>query len=279
MRDLFGRTTRRGLLSLTTGLLAGALLCLPLAASAADTAPVLKRIASSGTLKVGMSGGQPPFNFTSREGSIIGMDVDLATLLATALDVNLQIVDMPFGQLLPALESGKVDLVMSGMTATLPRNMRAAFVAPYHVTGKSILARSETIAALGKEEIGSTKRRIAALKGSTSEDFVKKVAPNAELTATKDYNEAIDLLLANKVDMFVADASIIMLSMMRWPDAGLVAADRPLTIEPIGIAVPANDPLLLNLVQNYMRAMEAGGVLERLNKKWFQDGGWLIQLP
>ena len=79
--------------------------------------------------------------------------------------------------------------------------------------------------------------------------------------------------------MFVADASIIMLSMMRWPDAGLVAADRPLTIEPIGIAVPATDPLLLNLVQNYMRAMEAGGVLERLHKKWFQDGGWLIQLP
>ena len=79
--------------------------------------------------------------------------------------------------------------------------------------------------------------------------------------------------------MFVADASIIMLSMMRWPDAGLIAANQPLTIEPIGIAVPAEDPLLLNLVQNYMRAMEASGVLQQLNKKWFQDASWLIQLP
>ncbi len=275
MRNLFRKLTRRGMLTL----LAGLLVTLPFAASAADTAPVLKRISSSGTLKVGMSGGQPPFNFTSREGSIIGMDVDLATLLATALDVNLQIVDMPFGQLLPALQSGKVDLVISGMTATLQRNMTTAFVGPYYVNGKSILARSETIAALGTEELGSTKRKVAALKGSTSEDFVRKVAPDAELTTTEDYNQAIDLLLSNKVEMFVADANIIMLSMMRWPDAGLVAADRPLTIEPISIAVPANDPLLLNLVQNYMRAMEAGGVLERLNKKWFQDGGWLIQLP
>ena len=72
---------------------------------------------------------------------------------------------------------------------------------------------------------------------------------------------------------------IIMLSMLRWPDAGLVAANKPLTIEPIGIAVPASDPLLLNLVQNYMGAMEASGVLEQLNKKWFQDGSWLVQLP
>lgn len=279
MRDSLGRTTRRGILNLFTGLLAGLLVTLPLTAGAADTAPVLKRISKAGTLKVGMSGGQPPFNFTSREGAVIGMDVDLATLLATALDVNLEIVDMPFGQLLPALESGKVDLVISGMTATLQRNMRAAFVAPYHITGKSILARSETIAALGTEELGATKRKVAALKGSTSEEFVRRVAPTAELTTTDTYDQAIDLLLANKVELFVADASIIMLSMMRWPDAGLVAADRPLTIEPIGIAVPANDPLLLNLVQNYLRAMEASGVLERLNNKWFKEGGWLIQLP
>ena len=58
-----------------------------------------------------------------------------------------------------------------------------------------------------------------------------------------------------------------------------IERSKPLTIEPIGIAVPASDPLLLNLVQNYMRAMEASGVLEQLNNKWFQDASWLIQLP
>lgn len=272
----FSSTLRKGML----GLLGALLLCLPFAVSAAaGDAPVLARIAETGTLKVGMSAGQPPFNFTSRDGRTIGLDVDLAGLLSVALNVDLEIVGMPFGELLPALESGKVDLVVSGMTATLQRNMRAAFVGPYHITGKSILARSETIAALGTEELARSDLRVAALKGSTSEDFVRGVAPNVELVTTGDYDSAIDLLLANKVEMFVADASIIMLSMMRWPDAGLVAADKPLTIEPIAIAVPANDPLLLNLVQNYMRAMEASGALGELNKKWFQDGAWLVQLP
>ncbi len=275
MLNFVKRISRRGILTLLTGLL----VALPFTASASEQSPVLARIAESGTLRVGMSTDQPPFNFDNRDGKTIGMDVDLAGLLSVALDVELEIVDMPFGELLTALEAGKVDLVISGMTATLPRNMRAAFVAPYHINGKSILARSETLAALGTEELATTDLKVVAVAGTTSVDFVKGVAPNANLIETKTNEDAIDQLLANKADLFVADASTIMVNRMRWPDAGLVAANQPLTIEPIGIAVPASDPLLLNLVQNYMRAMEASGVLQKLNQKWFQDGSWLVQLP
>ena len=269
---------RRRILKLIIGLMAVLPLTGTLAASN-DQTPVLSRISDSGTLRVGMSAGQPPFNVTNRDGKIIGLDVDLAGLLARALGVELEIVAMPFGDLLSALEDGKVDLVISGMTATLQRNMRAAFVGPYHISGKSILARSETIAALQSEGLNKESIKIAALRGSTSEAFVKLRAPNAELTATDTYDKAIDLLLSNKVDLFVADAAIIMLSQLRWPDAGLVSSNKPLTLEPIGVAVPAGDPLLLNLVENYMDALIASGALEQLKKKWFENGGWLMQLP
>jgi polar amino acid transport system substrate-binding protein len=271
-------TMRRRILKLLLGLMA----VLPLSATFAastEQAPVLSRISDSGTLRVGMSAGQPPFNVTNRDGKIIGLDVDLAGLLARALGVELEIVAMPFGDLLSALEDGKIDLVISGMTATLQRNMRAAFVGPYHISGKSILARSETIAALQSEGLNKGSLKIAALRGSTSEAFVNLRAPNADLTATETYDKAIDLLLSNKVDLFVADAAIIMLSQLRWPDAGLVSSAKPLTLEPIGVAVPAGDPLLLNLVENYMDALIASGALEQLKKKWFQNGGWLMQLP
>lgn len=277
MRKFLGRMTRRGVVAL----LAGLVVSLPLVANSAgkDQSPVLAQIAKSGKIRIGMSGGQPPYNVVSREGKLIGMDVDIAELLAKSLDVELDLVQMNFNELLPSLESGKIDLVISGMTATLQRNMRAAFVGPYHITGKSILARSETVAALGSNDLNRKDLRIAALKGSTSEDFVRRVAPDAKVVATDNYDDAIDLLLSNKAELFVADASIIMLSMMRWPDAGLAAAQRPLTIEPIGIAVPASDPLLLNLVENYMTALESSGALEKLEEKWFKSGGWLVQLP
>jgi polar amino acid transport system substrate-binding protein len=53
----------------------------------------------------------------------------------------------------------------------------------------------------------------------------------------------------------------------------------PLTIEPIGIALPADDPLLINLVQNYVTALQLTPAMETLRSKWFDDGSWLAQLP
>lgn len=271
--------TRRMILRLIAGLA----LALPLAggaiAASSDTSPVLARIADSGKIRVGMSAGQPPYNMKNRDGKIIGMDADLAELLAASLEVELEIVEMPFSELLDSLERGKVDLIISGMTATLQRNMRAAFVGPYMLSGKSILARSETIAALKSEDMNRENLRIAALAGSTSEQFVRMRAPNAQLTPADTYDSAVEKLMANEVDLFVGDMGIVMLSKLRAPEAGLVSSAQPLNVEPISIAVPANDPLLLNLVQNYVQALANGGALEQLRKKWFESGGWLAQLP
>lgn len=241
---------------------------------------VLDRIAESNTLRVGMSGSQPPFNVMNRDGDLIGMEVDLANLLASAMGVELKIVQKPFGELLGALEDGDVDLVMSQVTATLERNRRVAFVGPYYISGKSLLTKSSTVAAVQEaQEINQDTMRIATLKGSTGENFVARRLPKATLTQTEDYAAAVDLLLNDQVDAFLADAPIIKLTAMRYPNAGLAVLRKPLTIEPIGIAVPPNDPLLLNLVQNYVRALEASGGLEALLKKWFENAGWLTQLP
>jgi len=241
---------------------------------------VLDRIAKTSTLRVGMTGTQPPFNVRNRDGDLIGMEVDIANLLAGAMGVELKIVEKPFSDLLPALENGDVDLVMSQVTATLERNRRVAFVGPYYISGKSLLTKSSTLAAIQEtKEIDRQGMRIATLKGSTGETFVKRRAPKAQLTTTKDYAEAVDLLLADKVDAFLADGPIIRLTAMRYPNAELAMLRQPLTIEPIGIAVPPDDALLLNLVQNYMGALEGSGGLDALLKKWFDNAGWLTQLP
>ena len=57
---------------------------------------VLDRIAKTETLRVGMSGSQPPFNVHNRDGDLIGMEVDIANLLAGAMNVKLEIVEKPF---------------------------------------------------------------------------------------------------------------------------------------------------------------------------------------
>jgi polar amino acid transport system substrate-binding protein len=59
----------------------------------------------------------------------------------------------------------------------------------------------------------------------------------------------------------------------------LATLESPLTIEPIGIALPPNAFQVHNLVENYLNALQIGGVLDQLEKKWFQDGSWLIRVP
>jgi polar amino acid transport system substrate-binding protein len=240
----------------------------------------LKRIVESGTIRVGMSATQPPFTVKSKDGKLIGYEVDLATLLADAMGVEIKFVEKPFSELISALENGDVDVVMSGMTMTPQRNLKVAFVGPYIISGKSILTKSKTVAAIKEaKEIDQANAKLVTLEGSTSQKFVEKFLEKATLTTTKDYDEAIQLVLDDKVNTMIADFPICALTILRYPDAGLVTLAQPLTIEPIGMALPPNDPQFLNMVENYLKALQLSGVLSLLEQKWFEDGAWLIQLP
>ena len=247
---------------------------------AADNSPVLSRIVESGTFRVGMSGTQPPFTVISKTGDLIGYEVDLANILANAMGVKVEFVQKPFGELLSALEKGEIDAIMSGMTMTPKRNLKAAFVGPYIVSGKSILTKSSTLAALNEaEDIDRSSITVVALKGSTSEKFVKKVLEKTTYVGVDDYDAGVQMVIDGKADALVADYPICALSQMRFPDAGLATLSEPMTIEPIGIALAPGDALLVNMVTNYLGTLQGLGLLDALEEKWFEDGGWLIQLP
>ena len=253
---------------------------LALSSRADSGSPVIARIVKAGKLKVGMSGNQPPLNFKSKSGEIIGLDVDVARALAIMMGVELDIVQMPFGDLLGSLQKGDLDLVISGVTITPARNMKVPFVGPYQLSGKSILTKSSTLAeADDTADLDQPSLRLAALAGSTSEDFVKAFLPKATLTLTKDYDEAIALLRKDEVQAMVADYEICVISVLRNPDDGFVTLDQPLTVEPLGVAVAPGDPLFLNLMENSIGALEASGLFEGLRGRWFNSGMWLDQLP
>jgi polar amino acid transport system substrate-binding protein len=247
-------------------------------AFAADS--TLARVVENDELRVGTSGAQPPFSLVSKSGELIGFDIDLANLIADAMGVEVTFVQKPFGQLLDALEAGEVDIIMSGMTMTPARNLRVAFVGPYMVSGKSILTTSAALAKIeAAGDIDQSQVKMVALKGSTSQDFVSEVWPRMQLTVTDDYDAAIELVRKGEVGAMVADFPICALSVMRFPEDGFATLSQPLTLEPMGVAMPPNDPLFVNMMENYLGALEGIGILELLEEKWFQDGSWLIQMP
>lgn len=257
-------------------------LAIVLALMFVTTAPAgtaLKRILKKGELVVGIAGSQPPLNVTTKTGEIIGLDADIAKLIAMNLDVKLKFATMPFPELLPALKAGKVDMIISSMTMTTARNRKVAFVGPYFVSGKGILTNNQTAASLQDAEgLNNPELTVAALKDSTSQTFVEKTAPKAKLVKVKSYDEAVELLSKGKINALIADYPFCAFTAFRYRDKGLVAGQAQLTFEPLGIAVP-EDTLLINLLQNFLATLNGTGQLKKLNERWFKDGSWIKELP
>ena len=171
-------------------------------------------------------------------------------------------------------------MVMSGMAITARRNLSFAFAGPYLMSGKAILTRSATLAAAKTaSDLDKPNLRLVALAESTSQRFVERRLPNAQLTTTTNYDAAVLLVLDDEADAMVADLPACRLTVLRFPEEGLLTLDSPLIVEPIGIALPPGDPLLLNLLENYLNALESTGALEELRRKWLEDGSWIKQLP
>lgn len=246
----------------------------------APAGPVIDRILQKGELVVGTTGEQPPLTAKTKDGEIIGLDADLARIMARAMGVKLKMVDMDFPKLLPALKGGRIDMILSGMTMLPQRNLRVAFVGPYYVTGKGILTKIQTAASMqDASEMNKPEFSLVALKDSTSQLFAEKLIPQAKLTTTKSMDEAVNLVIEGKVDALIADYHTCAVSAFRYRGKGLAAGKARFTYEPLGIALPEGDPLLINWVENILMALEGSGDLDRLKTKWFEDASWVERLP
>jgi polar amino acid transport system substrate-binding protein len=166
------------------------------------------------------------------------------------------------------------------MTITPERSLRVTFVGPYFVSGKSLLAKADgPVPGRTPAELDDPAIRLAALRDSTSQSFAEQVMPRAKLTLIQSYDEGVALVLQNNADAMVADFPVCVFSVFRYPDRGLYALVSPLTREPIGIALPRNDPALERWTRSWLESLEASGALGRMRDRWFKDASWLGDLP
>ena len=241
----------------------------------AAAGPVMDRILKKGELLVGTTGEQPPLNATSKSGEIIGMDADIARIIAKSLGVRLKFKSMSFNDLLPAVEAGKIDMVISSMTITPQRNRKLAFVGPYYMSGKGLLTKRKNLAKLQKPEaMNDSSISVAVLKDSTSQTFAEQTTSKAKIVKTKSYDAAIGMLLVDKVDAIIADFPFCAFTAYRYKDKGIVAGESPISFEPLGIVV-IEDALMINWLENFINMLKGTGLLNQIHARWFKDGSWI----
>ena len=96
-----------------------------------------------------------------------------------------------------------------------------------------------------------------------------------EVVLANSYNEALQKLESGEVSILVADYPFCAYTVLVHPEKNLITLDQPLTIEPIGMALPPGDAHMYNLVQNYMKVLTLIGALDLLEIKWFENGDWV----
>lgn len=247
--------------------------------SVAAAGPTIDSILKKKELVVGTSANLPPMSFKAKDGNTKGLDIDLSRMIASAMNVKLRVVVMPFDELIPALESGKIDMILSCMTITPDRNLRVVYVGPYFISGQSILTTKDVAINInGLADINKSDFSIAVPKGTTTEKIAKLMLPKAKLVVANTTEETLALLKNKKVKALMADYPYTSVTSLKYQDKGFVA-NPPFSYEPIGIAIRQDDPLLTNLLQNMLILLKGDGLLDAMAQRWFNDTAWIADLP
>lgn len=162
----------------------------------------LQAIKDKGVLVLGTSADYPPFEFhieVDGKDTIVGFDIDIAKKIAENIGVELEIVDMKFEGLLPALTAGKIDLIVSGMTPTDERKQSVDFSLTYYDARQTMLVLTENVGTLNTLEAFDGKI-LGVQKSSIQEDLAKTMFTSSEAKAIDKIPNLIMELKTGKVD-------------------------------------------------------------------------------
>jgi polar amino acid transport system substrate-binding protein len=250
-------------------------LCEPAAAG-----QVIDRIKTNGELVLGTPGDFPPFSVTSAQGDLIGFDISLARELAKFMGVNLRIVRLPFHELIPNLQSGTVDMIMSGLSITPKRNMEIAFIGPYGNSGQAFIGKTELTETLSEPlDLNQKGLKIAVLQDTTAVMTVRSVLPKTEVVYTQSLDQSLIMLLNGEIDGLISDYPYCKVAEFKYKDQGLTVFDKILSFEQLGIGIGADDPLFINLLTNYLNLLVGSGALRAMQEFWFKSSDWISSIP
>ncbi len=239
---------------------------------------VIDRILKKGVLTMGTTGHYPPFTVKDKSGKHMGFDIDVATMMAEAMGVKLEIKEIPITDIFKSIDNGSIDMAMSGITITPARNLRVAFIGPYFVTGQSILGHKGLVDHVkGPEDINKPSFRLAVANGTTGAQVAKILAPKADIMYVKNMDAAFKAVINNKADAMFADEPYCVVTAFRNKDKKL-AVSEPFTFEPLGVAMPQTDLLWLNWVDNFLMNLNATGKLKELKAYWLANPDWMQRL-
>ena len=234
-------------------------------------ASALNQVIKRNKLIVGMEIGFFPFEYAGTDGQPVGFDVELAKIAAGELGVPVEIKDMEFSGLIPALQSGKIDVIISGMSRTPARAITVSFTEPYFEAGLCALIsnkRAPEVSEIG--QLNAEGRILAVKLGTTGDIAATRIFPKAQVKRFKEETACVLEVVSGRADAFIYDQLSIGRHLAQNPQT-THAILKPFAYEPYAIAIRSGDFDFLNWLNIFLETIKADGRDRELRKKFFSD--------
>lgn len=251
--------------------LAIAAICLTgCAAPAEDEGSASDSAASKSVLRVGLTANYPPL-VAKMDGKLVGIEIDLAREVAKDLDKQIEFVETPWEQLIPALMAGEIDIIMSGMSITAAREQKISFTEPYLHIGQMAITRVDEIQELGSlSALLNAPITVGFEPATTGESFVKTNMRNARPQSVASIDAAVAALRNREIDAFIHDAPTAWRIGSDPTYQDLIGLYWPLTDEYLGWGVRISDDTLREALSDRITDMKNDGRLASITRKWIK---------
>lgn len=239
----------------------------------------LEQVIDKNRMRVGFST-FVPWAMQDKTGQYIGFEIDVARRLAADMEVELELVPTRWSGIIPALLTGKFDIIIGGMGITPARNLKVNFSDPYEFSGMSIVA-NRTLAGDrdSLEDFNSPELEIVARLGTTAAAAAQKYLPQARLRLFDDEGQALQEVLNNRAAAMVAAQPFPEFQTLKYAERlYLPLGGKTFAREPIGFAIRKGDGDFLNFLNNWVRLRHADDWLQQRYDYWFTTDQWRDQI-
>lgn len=219
------------------------------------------------SLRVGATLNYPPVIQRANE-SVSGVEADFAEQLSRELGRKLEWVVLPWEALIDELEAGRIDIVMSGMTATPARKVRAAFCDSYMENPLVVVVRRGEAGgyAVAEDVVGAV-ASVGVLKGTAADAYVRKKFARAKAMGISQREDVAFYLSNQRIDLYVDDLAAAV-DIVARNETRLELVRVPLSDQELAWAVRLDDKALLSQANEVLAGWRASGFLDQVLERW-----------
>lgn len=237
-------------------------------------AGTLDEIIARGELRVAVQTQGPPFSFMDKNGNRTGSAIELTTLMAEDMGVKVVYLDFDWDGLLPALMSGKADILAADMTPTLARATKVGFTKPFMYVGAVAFSKGDS-AFKTVEDCKAAGTKIAVLLGSTGEKLAATVFPQGEIKSFKGAGTLLlDAVASGQADCGLNDNSAVAAQTASYEAGTFTVFPEMLSKEPLAYAVRYDSMDLLSWANLFIDNTTLDGRLQGNLDYWVNSDKW-----